>query len=87
VAETDHSSYRTAEPVVETRRAEARVGAGGEALIVELGAEVAGVDVGDHMAMLPTRPRNGCIEYEQMLSSGYGATNCIFLKSDTRRLE
>src|SRR5213596_1250322 len=34
-----------AEPLLETRRAEARVIAGGETLIVQLCAEVAGVDV------------------------------------------
>jgi len=37
--------YGAAEPVLETRRADARVIAGGEALIVQLCAEVARVDV------------------------------------------
>jgi hypothetical protein len=37
-----------AEPVLETRRADARVIAGGEALIVQLCAEVACVDVCGH---------------------------------------
>src|SRR5213594_2212861 len=40
--------YGAAEPVPETRRAEARVIAGGEALIVHLYAEVACVDVCGH---------------------------------------
>src|SRR5215471_7014795 len=38
-----------AEPVLETRRADARVIAGGEALIVQLCAEVARVDVCGHL--------------------------------------
>src|SRR5215471_11769685 len=37
------------EPVREMRRAEARASAGGKALIVELGAEVDGVDVRRHL--------------------------------------
>src|SRR2546428_5352343 len=42
-------SYRAAEPVLETRRAEARVIAGGEALIVHRCAEVERVDVCGHL--------------------------------------
>ena len=42
--------HRTAEPVLETRRAEARMIAGREALIVHLDAEVAGVGVRDHLS-------------------------------------
>src|SRR6266566_3002454 len=38
-----------AEPLLETRRGEARVIAGGETLIVQLCAEVAGVDVRGHL--------------------------------------
>src|SRR6266496_2837113 len=37
------------EPLLERRRAEARVSAGGEALIVQLCAEVLGVDVRGHL--------------------------------------
>src|SRR6266487_4173038 len=39
-----------AEPLLVMRRAEAGVIAGGKALIVQLCAEVQGVDVGDHLA-------------------------------------
>ena len=39
-----------AEPVLEARRADARVVAGGEGLIVQLRAEVARVDICDHLA-------------------------------------
>src|SRR5262245_35971187 len=42
-------SDEAAEPVLETRRADARVIAGGEALIVQLCAEVARVDVCGHL--------------------------------------
>ena len=41
------------EPILKARRAEARVVAGGEALIVHLCAEVACVGVGDHLARIP----------------------------------
>src|SRR5207249_10540376 len=39
-----------AEPLLETRRAEARVITGDKALIVQLCAEIQGVDIGDHLA-------------------------------------
>ena len=41
--------YGAAEPVVEPRRADTRVLAGGETLIVQLCAEVQCVDVRDHL--------------------------------------
>jgi len=41
-----------AEPLLEMRRAEARVIAGGKALIVQLCAEVEGVDIADHLAWI-----------------------------------
>src|SRR5438552_3530625 len=46
-----------AEPVLETRRAEARVFARGEALIVQLYAEVARVDVRGDLPCIPVCPQ------------------------------
>src|SRR6266436_5080047 len=47
--------YGAAEPVLETRRADARVIAGGEALIVQLCAEVECVDVCGHLPCVSVR--------------------------------
>src|SRR4051794_12717179 len=44
--------YGAVEPVLETRRANARVVAGGERLIVQLFAEVGCVDICDHRARI-----------------------------------
>src|SRR6478735_428164 len=43
------------EPVLETDPAKARVFAGGQRLIVDGGAEVAGMNVGDHLAAIALR--------------------------------
>ena len=52
------SRYGAAEPVLETRRADARVIAGGEALIVHLYAEVACVGVCGHLPCVSVALKN-----------------------------
>src|SRR5436189_519117 len=62
--------YGAAEPVLETRRAEARVIAGGEALIVHRDAEVERLGIGDYRPYVP-----GCVQelpHEVVLSNRFG---------------
>ena len=54
---------RVAEPIIEADRAEARISTGGEGLIVQLRAEVAGVVVCDHLAWVLGLPQLAAGEF------------------------
>ena len=56
------------EPIFKADRAEARIVAGGEGLIVHLRAEVAGMDVGDHLARVLVCPQVAPGEFGRAVS-------------------
>lgn len=62
--------YRSAEPVLKTRRADARVIARGEALIVQLYAEVERMDVCDHLARVSGRAQELSGEFVERYQLG-----------------
>src|SRR5213593_3525778 len=62
--------YGAAEPVLETSRADARVIAGGEALIVQLCAEVKCVDVGGHLPCVSVCAQESSYEFVETYRFG-----------------
>src|SRR5436190_23718777 len=62
--------YGAAEPVLETRRAEARVVARGEALIVHRDAEVERLGIGDYRPCVPGRVQG--LPHEVVLADRFG---------------
>ena len=64
--------YGAAEPVLETRRADARVLARGERLIVQLRAEVTRVNICDHLTCVLLRAQESSGEFVQTDPFGTG---------------
>src|SRR2546426_11600910 len=62
--------YGAAEPVLETRRADARVIAGGEAVIVQLSAEVACVDICGHFSYVSLGAQESSDEFVETYRFG-----------------
>jgi len=67
--------YGAAEPVLETRRADARVIAGGEALIVQFCAEVACVYVCGHIPCVSVCAQESSNEFVETYRFGTGQLN------------
>ena len=61
-----------AEPVIETRRTDARVIAGGEALIVQRGAEVKCVGICDYLPCISVRAQKSSDEFVETYQVGTG---------------
>src|SRR6266446_5050885 len=64
--------YGAAEPVLETRRTDARVIAGGEALIVQRGAEVKCVGICDYLPCISVRAQKSSDEFVETYQVGTG---------------